>query len=103
VAEIMRKNKIKAQTGYGYKRRYVKGSKTTTIADIVLDRSFSPSMPNKAWMSGITYVRTCEGFLYVATVLGLFSRRIVSMSRKFHNAMLIPLIPLHLGRKSIDI
>ncbi|WP_445928518.1 DDE-type integrase/transposase/recombinase, partial [Marinomonas sp. TI.3.20] len=36
--------------------------------------------PNKTWVSDITYVRTHEGFLYVATVIDLFSRRVVGWS-----------------------
>ena len=78
VARIMRENKLKAQIGY--KRRYIKGGKLGSIADNVLNREFSPGMPNQAWVSDITYVRTHEGFLYVATVLDLFSRRIISWS-----------------------
>jgi len=73
VAKIMRDNKLRAQIGY--KRRYVKGGKTASIADNILDRNFNPDMPNKFWVSDITYVRTYEGFLYVATVIDLFSRR----------------------------
>jgi putative transposase len=75
VAKIMRKNKLKAQIGY--KRRYVKGGSTSHIADNVLNRGFNPDAPNKSWVSDITYVRTYEGFLYVATVLDLFSRRVI--------------------------
>jgi len=75
VAKIMRQNKLKAQIGY--KRRYMKGGKTANVADNLLDRDFNPAQPNKSWVSDITYVRTYEGFLYVATVLDLFSRRIV--------------------------
>jgi len=78
VARIMRENKLKARIGY--KRRYMKGEKIGSIADNVLDRNFSPDMPNQAWVSDITYVRTHKGFLYVATVLDLFSRRIVGWS-----------------------
>lgn len=78
VAKIMRKNKLKAQIGY--KRRYTKGGKTSHIADNLLDRNFNPDEPNKFWVSDITYVRTYEGFLYVATVLDLFSRKIVGWS-----------------------
>ena len=78
VAKIMRENKIKAQIGY--KRRYMKGGKVGSIADNVLGRNFNPETPNHAWVSDITYVRTHEGFLYVATVLDLFSRRIVGWS-----------------------
>lgn len=78
VAKIMRKNKLKAQIGY--KRRYVKGGKTAKVADNILNRHFNPTEPNKCWVSDITYVRTYEGFLYVATVIDLFSRRIVGWS-----------------------
>jgi putative transposase len=78
VARIMRENKLKAQIGY--KRRYIKGGKLGNVAANVLDRNFNPDEPNQAWVSDITYVRTYEGFLYVATVLDLFSRRIVGWS-----------------------
>ena len=78
VARIMRENKLKAQIGY--KRRYIKGGKLASVAENHLDRNFSPDAPNRAWVSDITYVRTYEGFLYLATVLDLFSRRIVGWS-----------------------
>ncbi|MEO2176285.1 MAG: IS3 family transposase, partial [bacterium] len=78
VAKIMRRNKLKAQIGY--KRRYMKGGKLATVADNVLDREFSPAAPNQFWVSNITYIRTHEGFLYLAVVLDLFSRRFVGWS-----------------------
>ena len=78
VAKIMRKNKIKEQIGY--KRRYLKGGKRASVADNLLNRKFDSDAPNKSWVSDITYIRTYEGFLYVATVLDLFSRRIVGWS-----------------------
>lgn len=78
VAKIMRINKLKAQIGY--KRRHVKGGKASRIAANVLERQFNPDSPNTAWVSDITYVRTYEGFLYVATVIDLFSRRVVGWS-----------------------
>lgn len=78
VARIMRENKLKAQIGY--KRRYMKGGKLANVADNLLNRAFSPEAPNRVWVSDITYVRTYEGFLYLATVLDLFSRRVVGWS-----------------------
>lgn len=71
----MRMNKLKAQIGH--KRRHVKGGKASRIAANVLKRSFKLDSPNTAWVSNIMYVRTYEGFLYVATVIDLFSRRVV--------------------------
>ena len=38
----------------GYKRRYMKGGKLGSIASNILDRKFSPDMPNQAWVSDIT-------------------------------------------------
>ncbi len=78
----MRENKLKAQVGY--KRRYIKGGKPGKIADNILDRQFSPEVPNQAWVSDITYIRTHEGFytwrLYwicfpVELLVGLWTRR----------------------------
>ena len=43
----------------------------------VLDRRFKPAAPDRAWVSDITYVRTRSGWLYLAVVLDLFSRRVV--------------------------
>ena len=82
VAKIMRHNKLCARIGY--KRRYFKGGKTAHVADNLLNRDFNPDAPNTAWVSDITYVRTYEGFLYVATVLDLFSRRIVGWAMGKH-------------------
>ena len=78
VAKIMSKHKLKAQIGY--KRRHIKGGKTSRIADNLLVRQFNPPAPNQSWVSDITYIRTHEGFLYLATVLDLFSRRVVGWS-----------------------
>jgi transposase InsO family protein len=50
----------------------------------VLDRGFVVDAPNKVWASDITYVRTWEGWLYVAVVLDLFSRRVVGWSMQNH-------------------
>lgn len=43
----------------------------------VLDRQFAPAAPNQAWVSDITYLRTRGGWLYLAAVMDLFSRKIV--------------------------
>ena len=76
VERLMRKYGIRAKT----KRRF----KATTnskhklpVADNVLDRNFSPTAPNQAWAGDITYIHTDEGWLYLAVVMDLYSRRIV--------------------------
>jgi transposase InsO family protein len=50
------------------------------VADNVLDRSFTASAPNTKWAADITYISTHEGWLYVAVVLDLFSRRVIGWS-----------------------
>ena len=47
------------------------------VAENLLDRQFNPSEPNRYWCGDITYVRTCEGWRYLAVWMDLYSRRIV--------------------------
>jgi putative transposase len=47
------------------------------IAGNVLARQFNPAVPNKAYVSDITYIRTGAGWLYLAVVIDLFSRKVV--------------------------
>lgn len=51
-------------------------------ADDLLERDFNADAPDKRWVADITYVRTWQGFLYVAFVLDLFSRRVVGWSMR---------------------
>ena len=50
------------------------------IAANVLDRAFVAPAPNRKWIADFTYVWTAEGWLYVAAVIDLFSRRVVGWS-----------------------
>lgn len=61
------------------------------VADNVLNREFNPDKPNQAWVSDITYVWTVQGWLYLAVVMDLYSRRIVGwcMDRTMTQALVI--------------
>jgi putative transposase len=50
------------------------------VAENVLDRQFQAQAPNQRWVADFTYIWTAEGWLYVAAVLDLYSRRIVGWS-----------------------
>jgi putative transposase len=50
------------------------------IAANMLDRSFEAPAPNRKWIADFTYIWTAEGWLYVAAVVDLFSRRVVGWS-----------------------
>ena len=54
----------------------------SVIADNILDRDFQADKPNQKWLADFTYIWTAEGWLYVAVVLDLFSRRVVGWSMK---------------------
>ena len=75
VARLMRVNKIRPVRGYSRKSKF--GAKPSELAPNVLQRQFDVSRANKAWVTDITYIRTWEGWLYLAVVMDLFSRRIV--------------------------
>jgi len=52
----------------------------TAVSPNVLNRTFEASAPNRKWIADFTYVWTTEGWLYVAVVIDLFSRRVVGWS-----------------------
>ena len=52
------------------------------VAPNVLDRQFVASRPNQKWIADFTYIWTAEGWLYLAAVIDLFSRRVVGWSMK---------------------
>lgn len=52
------------------------------MAPNALDRQFTVDQPNRKWIADFTYVWTAEGWLYVAAVIDLFSRRVVGWSMK---------------------
>ena len=76
VARLARLAGIKAQIGY--KRRPGKyGGKPSIVVDNTLDRRFDVAVPNRAWVTDITYIKTYKGFLYLAVVIDLYSRRVI--------------------------
>jgi len=70
---------IKAKIGY--KRRPGSyGGKPSRVVDNTLARQFDVAAPDKTWVTDITYIRTQEGFAYLAVVIDLYSRRVVGWS-----------------------
>lgn len=55
------------------------------IAPNVLERNFDVELPNAAWVTDVTYVSTHEGWLYLAAILDLFSRRVVGWAASANN------------------
>lgn len=79
VAQVMREAGIAAKTKRKF-RQTTDSNHTRPVAENVLDRDFNPEEPNESWCADITYIPTREGWLYLAVVEDLFSRRIVGWS-----------------------
>jgi putative transposase len=76
VARLMRLHHLRAR----HKRRYrvtTKASPKLPVAPNHLAQHFQASAPNEKWVSDITYIWTREGWLYLAVVMDLYSRRII--------------------------
>ena len=75
VARLMRQANLRALHGYRT-RRWAVGKPSVLIPNL-LQRQFTATKPNAAWVTDITYIRTWQGWLYLAVVMDLFSRLIV--------------------------
>ena len=78
VERLMRQQALKARP----RRRGLPrdNGERSVIAGNVLDREFTADAPNRKWVADFTYIWTAEGWLYVAAVIDLFSRRVVGWS-----------------------
>ncbi len=70
---------IKAQIGYR-RRPDQYGGKPSLVVNNTLDRQFDVQIQDRAWVTDITYIRTLEGFAYLAVVIDLYSRRVIGWS-----------------------
>jgi putative transposase len=80
VARLMRDHGIVANTARKFRVTTTDSNHDLPVADNLLDRQFNPSGANEVWVADITYIPTDEGFLYLAAVEDLYSRRIVGWS-----------------------
>ena len=84
IERLMRREGLAARR----KRRFRKTTDSKhndPIAPNVLARDFDVELPNTAWVTDVTYVWTLEGWLYLAAILDLFSRRVVGWAASAHN------------------
>jgi len=79
VERLMREQKLWARR----RRKHIKTTDSAhglVVADNILNRNFYASYPGEKWVSDITYLRTTDGWLYLATVLDLFDRKVIGWS-----------------------
>jgi putative transposase len=80
IAKIMALNKIKALRGYKAPRSI--SGRPSIIAPNRLERAFNVDYPDQVWVTDITYIRTWQGWLYLAVVVDLYARKVVGWSMK---------------------
>ena len=80
VARLMKQEGLKAKVGY--RRPRYKAGRPALVVINRLEQNFDVPRPDYAWVTDITYIRTWEGWLYLAVVLDLFSRIVVGWSMK---------------------
>lgn len=78
VRRLMKQTGLKAQVGYRRPRQ--KSGPASVVAPNRLQQQFVVAEPNEAWVSDITHIRTHEGWLYLAVILDLYSRRVIGWS-----------------------
>lgn len=76
VARLLKLEGLRSQTGYR-RRPGMRGGKPAVVAPNHLQRQFTVAKPNESWVTDITYIRTHEGWLYLAVVVDPFSRQVV--------------------------
>jgi transposase InsO family protein len=77
VARLMRQEELFAQQSRKFRVTTTDSAHPYPVAPNLLDQDFSASRPNEKWLTDITYIPTAEGWLYLAVVMDLYSRRIV--------------------------
>lgn len=79
IARLAKMAAIKAQIGYR-KKPGSYGGKPAIVADNQLKQNFDSPSPDQVWVTDITYIRTHEGWLYLAVVIDLYSRPVIGRS-----------------------
>jgi len=100
VAKLMRDNGIRAKSARKF-RCTTDSNHPLPVASNVLDRQFDPERPNESWVADITYIPTREGWLYLAVVEDLYSRRVVgwSMAATMESRLVVDALEMAVQRR----
>ena len=96
VARLMREQRLRARA----RRRFVRTTHSNPgqpTPPNVLDRKFTAEAPDRVWAGDVTYLPTREGWLYLAVLLDLYSRRVVGWAMSEHNDEALTLAALHMA------
>ena len=97
IERLMRRHGIRAIMARPRRVRTTDSRHDFPIAANLLERNFIAAAPNRIWLADITYVETDQGWLYLATVMDLYSRRIVGWAMEDHLRADLPLAALKMA------
>jgi len=100
IARLMREQRLRARAP----RKFVRTTHANPglpIAPNLLERKFSPEAPNRVWAGDVTYLPTREGWLYLAVLLDLYSRRVIgwAMSERNDDALTLAALRMALDQR----
>lgn len=101
VARLMQQNGLKSVHKRKFKVLTTNSKHKLPIVENRLEQNFSASKPNEKWVSDITYIRTKEGWVYLAVVIDLFSRKVIgySMEDSMHTKLCSDALRMALVRR----
>jgi putative transposase len=97
IERLMRRHGVLAIMARPRRARTTDSRHDLPIAPNLLGRNFLATAPNRIWLADIAYVETGEGWLYLATVMDLYSRRIVGWAMRDHLRTELPLAALQMA------
>jgi len=97
VERLMRRHGIRAIMARPRRMRTTDSRHDHPIAPNLLNRNFSAAAPNQVWLTDITYIETGQGWLYLAAVMDLYSRKIVGWAMEDHLRTELPLAALNMA------
>jgi transposase InsO family protein len=97
VERLMRENGIRAKQSKKFKPATTDSNHKLPVAPNVLDRRFHWEQPNQAWVTDLTCIPTEEGWLYLAAIIDLFSRRVVGWAMGDDMSRHLPLRALEMA------
>ncbi|PZD70246.1 hypothetical protein C1752_15938 [Acaryochloris thomasi RCC1774] len=101
VRRLMAKLGISARRKRQFKVTTTDSDHAYSVAENVLNRDFTTTEPDRAWVADLTYIATAEGWLYLAVIIDLFSRRVVgwSMAEHMRTALVSTALEAALGHR----
>jgi len=100
IERLMRRHGIRAIMARAWQPRTTDSRHDLPIAPNLIDRNFTAAAPNQVWLADITYIRTDQGWLYLAAVMDLYSRKIVGYAMDDHLRTELPLAALRMALKA---